>query len=623
MVNTVAKLGFTGLLVVANAACVLAQSISLSGDLAFGNVPLGTTAQGSLVISNTGGASINGSVAIGGNGCQASGASGPGISTTVSLFPGSVQGAQSGSYSGVILLTPVTMNSFTFTGTGSGASLSSPVTPLWTFTSGGNTYSFNASSLIYATVTLDSMNFSCAGTLTISGPTVNLSAPGVFSELDWAINPNLVPFDYYDALPVTPVPGELAVSSVNYPAGFAGNDWTGTIGPNGSVQIPVIFTPTNIEQYGGSITVTSDASPNINTIAVSGTGFIVSGGLTLVDANPLFLSSIQLPASIDPTTLAAAAAASPTRFTAAADGITKLLLEFTNSVPGTVVFSQSGAPDGILTAIDGSPLPDSGVPTETAGCQQIAFALYTVPDTITPGQMNVNFSASFTPQDCAVSASPTPWNLNLIQTPVVLIHGLWGSIKTWQAMKTVLDNAKIQSLNVDYSSMLNAAGPFAAYHNVVNQNIRTLISSLRNTGIAVTKADVVAHSMGGILTRMDANDPNSYRPDNFGAGYIRRVVTVDTPHWGSCAAPVLLLLAQDAPSFNGQLSTFGVPVNLGAVQDLDPYSFGESLGGIQSMWLGPLKLPSFAISGSVSQDGDFGWRLKSLYSESGASPSPI
>jgi uncharacterized repeat protein (TIGR03803 family) len=341
----------------------------------------------------------------------------------------------------------------------------------------------------------------------------------------------------------------------------------------------------------------------------SGTQVILvaeSPALTVVDANPLFLSSVQLPQPITQTLLYVLANASTTRTKAAADGITTLLLQFTNNAPGTVIFTQTGATGGNLTNVDGSQLSPSGVHTTNINGQYVAFVLYTVPDTITPGQTIVTLQSSFMPDGSSTSIQQTPWSVNLMQTPVVLVHGLWGDRTTWQAMQGFLFANAIYQQEANYwDNTLFAAGPFLHYSGLVNQTVQNMLTTLRAYGNAVTRADVVAHSMGGILTRIDANDLGSIRPDNFTNGYIRRVITVDTPHWGSCAAPVLSLLAKYGVELNIILNYKNHPVDKGGVQDLSPLNFAINSGGMTSAATKTLNLRSYAINGYVGSDEDF------------------
>ena len=65
----------------------------------------------------------------------------------------------------------------------------------------------------------------------------------------------------------------LTVSSISYPSGFSGA-WSGTVPAGGSQPVKVVFAPTAATSYGGNVTVNSDASGGVNTLAVSGTGVV-------------------------------------------------------------------------------------------------------------------------------------------------------------------------------------------------------------------------------------------------------------------------------------------------------------------------------------------------------------
>ncbi len=67
---------------------------------------------------------------------------------------------------------------------------------------------------------------------------------------------------------------ELTVSGITYPEGFSG-DWSGSIPAGGSQDVTVIFSPAALQDYGGTVTVESDADEGENTIEASGTGMPV------------------------------------------------------------------------------------------------------------------------------------------------------------------------------------------------------------------------------------------------------------------------------------------------------------------------------------------------------------
>ena len=94
--------------------------------------------------------------------------SGPGTTTISFSNPGWSVIAGDGSYTGTIG-SAAHLTNFSFTGTGLGAVLTAPVTPEWTFSSGGNTYTFDLLALIDGTVTSGSMSLSGTGLAYING----------------------------------------------------------------------------------------------------------------------------------------------------------------------------------------------------------------------------------------------------------------------------------------------------------------------------------------------------------------------------------------------------------------------------------------------------------------------
>ncbi len=63
----------------------------------------------------------------------------------------------------------------------------------------------------------------------------------------------------------------LTVTGISYPAGFSG-DWAGVIPPGGERDVTITFTPTEIADYGGMLTVHSDSAVGSGMLAVSGRG---------------------------------------------------------------------------------------------------------------------------------------------------------------------------------------------------------------------------------------------------------------------------------------------------------------------------------------------------------------
>lgn len=72
-------------------------------------------------------------------------------------------------YSGIAAGTPAAFNNFSFTGDGTGAVLTAPALPLWSFSYLGNNYSFNLQSLTNGHTESGAMAFTGMGTLFATG----------------------------------------------------------------------------------------------------------------------------------------------------------------------------------------------------------------------------------------------------------------------------------------------------------------------------------------------------------------------------------------------------------------------------------------------------------------------
>jgi hypothetical protein len=102
-------------------------------------------------------------------GATASGASSGGGPITIAFADewNTLQGT--GDYAGVPFGTDAAWNDFIFTGDGAAATLSAPVAPLWIFTDGGLTYSFDLLDLTNGHSESGSMSFSGTGVVHITG----------------------------------------------------------------------------------------------------------------------------------------------------------------------------------------------------------------------------------------------------------------------------------------------------------------------------------------------------------------------------------------------------------------------------------------------------------------------
>ena len=155
-------------------------------------------------------------------------------------------------------------------------------------------------------------------------------------------------------------------------------------------------------------------------------------------------------------------------------------------------------------------------------------------------QHTVTFQAVFTPASGTAPTVTTP--LTLESPPVLLIHGLWSSASdTWNKTGGVQDaliaagyvsgrslflvnysDTNTATLNANQAVPLLNAGGIRDAHKVYQSN-----------GIAMTRVDMVGHSMGGLVTRKFAAWSAYSVRRNFHKGYVRRMITIGTPHLGS------------------------------------------------------------------------------------------
>lgn len=213
----------------------------------------------------------------------------------------------------------------------------------------------------------------------------------------------------------------------------------------------------------------------------------------------------------------------------------------------------------------------------------VAFALYTAPDDFSTSPMSpvageaerpVSVTATFTPDGGEPELLETG-NMAVVRPPVALIHGLHDERASWQwALK---DDSRFTVYVADYS--FSHGDAFLRNRFVPRISIAFALDMLREKGYAATRADLFAHSMGGVLSRMYSTDVLNVngtehamdykRTDNYHQGDIHKLTTVNTPHYGSPVSDLLVLP-------NGLLTRAGLAAQLktkrcvecGAVRDL-------------------------------------------------------
>jgi len=220
--------------------------------------------------------------------------------------------------------------------------------------------------------------------------------------------------------------------------------------------------------------------------------------------------------------------------------------------------------------------------------------------------------------------------IKVVRPPVVLVHGTYSNPeKAWktaseggQTMFQVLEDAGFKVFAVDYtaSNGNSSSGPSSFEDNTMvlwanPGGIQEALDHYRNDlKIAATRADIVGHSLGGVLARVYASEhyhPEYKRAGNFMKGDINRLITLASTHFGSHLGELQIELADASPFEIGPLDwifTFAQHLILSyysgaaaseAVRDQRPAPYGgEALDLI-----GPTLIPSHAITASVPPFG--------------------
>jgi pimeloyl-ACP methyl ester carboxylesterase len=259
---------------------------------------------------------------------------------------------------------------------------------------------------------------------------------------------------------------------------------------------------------------------------------------------------------------------------AVTDNVTKLLMRMVSGLPGTACYkiTSTGPPDQGMVSTDVTG-------TQSVGSNNDAFSFYTVPDgfdAMSDSRM-VQVQFTFTPNIGNGNTTMFTAPLTLVRPPVALIHGIWSDRKAWSGdFWNRKPTSSYFTFAADYGPTHDAS--FTTNATMVKDFVSNAVQQAQAGGYAVTQADVVAHSMGGILTRLYAASKDFMRDDNYQKGDIHRFVTLDTPHGGASFANLLVTLHKSKPteieaSVHNLVGANAQVVN-GAVCDLNENSVG-------------------------------------------------
>src|SRR6266403_3738050 len=441
-------------------------------------------------------------------------------------------------------------------------------------------------------------------TITINGATSDQSWTTATSIMPtvvvWTIDPAVLPPGLSCAnirIPLTEVVPTscIAGSFVNF--NLRGCPW-GVYDPNtgysGSCEYPAFGTPSS---GTGSTTCTSRGI-NQGQINVNLTS---SFYLSLVDPAPDLVSGNAV---MNSTQLATLLTKGRTVKGVSADGVTEVVIRISTNSPGeqfrlTLLndqHTQSTLPDedGALGNPGATSFTQSQL-TVTAGNiisngLAYAFAVYRAPKdfarplgngfkpgscqgvTNTGDDQLACRAVSLQLQDITANSAPVTMPITILRPMVSAIHGIWSNWKdAWKNFSPLVTaNGVDYRFNVQRPNYRNPIVITASTPTYPNDRLRKAFGNslgfqynapgvlgqinkymgdFKNgknplgIPVAAVQADIVAHSLGGDITRTIASLPqflNDPMNPTFGQGNIHKLVTIDTPHLGTPLATLLL-----------------------------------------------------------------------------------
>jgi len=181
------------------------------------------------------------------------------------------------------------------------------------------------------------------------------------------------------------------------------------------------------------------------------------------------------------------------------------------------------------------------------------------------------------------SGSSTPsivTNVLLLEPPpLILVHGIWSNPGTWQDFQQWLSGNYVGQvvMTADYKSVNSLAFTDSAIQQSLALAIQEGLTTAASGGLAATRVDVVAHSMGGLVTRefMSHGPPAPYSADLIPNTSIHKLITVGTPYLGSKLASTLDEHAADLP-----VVVKGLPPTLMACLAAEAFGKSCTLAGV-------------------------------------------
>ena len=222
-------------------------------------------------------------------------------------------------------------------------------------------------------------------------------------------------------------------------------------------------------------------------------------------------------------------------------------------------------------------------------------------DDLDTGKRELNFQITIKGEEVAAP------DFYLFKPPVVLVHGIWANAGSLKSMEDYLKENYSEEwvFPISYTSDLHFASNITTVSGRISGIINAVKNNLFENPIVVKQADVVAHSMGGILTGL-------YVASNDYENNINRLVTIGTPHSGSEMANFTLHFLYNEMTSEERSALFKSPFYKmfkrmkgsftgGALEDLQVDS--SAVKDYRKGWQNVQKVPVYAIQGKPQGEG--------------------
>jgi len=145
--------------------------------------------------------------------------------------------------------------------------------------------------------------------------------------------------------------------------------------------------------------------------------------------------------------------------------------------------------------------------------------------------------------------------IEFYRAPLIMVHGLFGSPGAYNEMNPALDflYPSILKWVVNYEGSNDVS--FDENAEIVPNEVECLLVTCRENNYSTGKVDIIAHSMGGNLTRI-------YLQSEYYQDDVHKFISINTPHSGSQMADYLYPFIIDVDYYDNPLLFDYVDVNL-------------------------------------------------------------